>query len=73
MDYGVGQAFFTVSLNGCGMVVYGSYTDDKFDIVSSSFATALFDTLAAMLVAFMIMPAVFAFGLNPSSGHRFYL
>lgn len=64
----LGQAFFTVSLNGCGMVVYGSYTDDKFDIVSSSFATALFDTLAAMLVAFMIMPAVFAFGLNPSSG-----
>ena len=49
----LGQAFFTVSLNGCGMVVYGSYTDDKFDIVSSSFATALFDTLAAMLVAFM--------------------
>lgn len=64
----LGQAFFTVSLNGCGMIVYGSYTDDKFDIVSSSFATALFDTLAAMLVAFMIMPAVFAFGLNPSSG-----
>ena len=64
----LGQAFFTVSLNGCGMVVYGSYTDDNFDIVSSSFATALFDTLAAMLVAFMIMPAVFAFGLNPSSG-----
>lgn len=64
----LGQAFFTVSLTGCGMVVYGSYTDDKFDIVSASFNTALFDTLAALLAAFMIMPAVFAFGLDPAAG-----
>lgn len=64
----LGQAFFTVSLTGCGMVVYGSYTNDKFDIISSSFSTALFDTIAALLAAFMIMPAVFAFGLNPAAG-----
>lgn len=64
----LGQAFFTVSLSGCGMVVYGSYTDERFDIISSSFSTALFDTIAALLAAFMIMPAVFAFGLNPSAG-----
>ncbi|MGL4374230.1 MAG: sodium-dependent transporter [Turicibacter sp.] len=64
----LGQAFFSVSLSGCSMVVYGSYTDENFDIVSSSFKTAVFDTLAALLAAFMIMPAVFAFGLNPSAG-----
>lgn len=64
----LGQAFFTVSLTGCGMVVYGSYADDEFDIVSASFNTALFDTIAAMLAAFMIMPAVFAFGLDPAAG-----
>lgn len=64
----LGQAFFTVSLSGCGMVVYGSYTDEKFDIVSASFNTAFFDTLAALLAAFMIMPAVFAFGLDPAAG-----
>lgn len=64
----LGQAFFTVSLTGCGMVVYGSYTNEKFDIISSSFNTALFDTFAALLAAFMIMPAVFAFGLNPAAG-----
>ncbi|MEG1904802.1 MAG: sodium-dependent transporter [Bacteroidales bacterium] len=64
----LGQAFFTVSLTGCGMVVYGSYADDNFDIVSASFNTALFDTLAAMIAAFMIMPAVFAFGLDPAAG-----
>ncbi|HSQ90070.1 sodium-dependent transporter [Romboutsia sp.] len=64
----LGQAFFTVSLTGCGMVVYGSYTNDEFDIISSSFSTALFDTIAALLAAFMIMPAVFAFGLDPAAG-----
>lgn len=64
----LGQAFFTVSLTGCGMVVYGSYTDSRFDIIISSFSTALFDTIAALLAAFMIMPAVFAFGLDPSAG-----
>ncbi|MEG1615761.1 MAG: sodium-dependent transporter [Bacteroidales bacterium] len=64
----LGQAFFTVSLTGCGMVVYGSYADDNFDFVSASFNTALFDSLAAMIAAFMIMPAVFAFGLDPAAG-----
>ncbi|MGL4736015.1 MAG: sodium-dependent transporter [Cellulosilyticaceae bacterium] len=64
----LGQAFFTVSLNGCGMVVYGSYISEKFDIPSAALSTALFDTLAALLAAFMIMPAVFAFGLDPAAG-----
>lgn len=64
----LGQAFFTVSLTGCGMVVYGSYTNEKFNIISSAFNTVIFDTIAALLAAFMIMPAVFAFGLNPGAG-----
>ncbi|MEG0134197.1 MAG: sodium-dependent transporter [Terrisporobacter sp.] len=64
----LGQAFFTVSLNGCGMVVYGSYIDNKFDIPKSAFSTAILDTSAALLVSFVIMPAVFAFGLDPQAG-----
>nr|WP_207729582.1 sodium-dependent transporter [Clostridium chrysemydis] len=64
----LGQAFFTVSLNGCGMVVYGSYIGDDFDIPKSAFSTAILDTLAALLVSFVIMPAVFSFGLNPQAG-----
>ena len=64
----LGQAFFTVSLNGCGMVVYGSYISEHFDIPNAAISTALFDTLAALLASFMIMPAVFAFGLDPSAG-----
>ncbi|MGG5461932.1 sodium-dependent transporter [Clostridium sp. B9] len=64
----LGQAFFTVSLNGCGMVVYGSYINTDFDIPKSAVQTAIFDTIAALLASFMIMPAVFSYGLNPSSG-----
>lgn len=64
----MGQAFFTVSLTGCCMVVCGSYASEKFDIVNCAVSTTIFDTLAAILAAFMIMPAVFAFGLSPQGG-----
>lgn len=64
----LGQAFFTLSLNGCGMVVYGSYINDKFNIPSCAITTAIGDTLAALLASFMIIPAVFAFGLDVSAG-----
>lgn len=64
----LGQAFFTVSLNGAGMVVYGSYLKDTEDIPKASMQIAIFDTLSALLAAFVIIPAVFAFGLNPSAG-----
>jgi NSS family neurotransmitter:Na+ symporter len=64
----LGQAFFTVSLTGCGLVVYGSYIDEGFDIPKSSLQTAIFDTVAALLASFIIIPAVFAFGIAPDSG-----
>ncbi|MDZ4956958.1 sodium-dependent transporter, partial [Clostridium perfringens] len=64
----LGQAFFTVSLNGCGMVVYGSYIEKDMDIPRSAVSTAILDTISALLASFVIMPAVFAFGLDPMSG-----
>lgn len=64
----LGQAFFTVSLNGCGMVVYGSYIKRDVDIPRSALSTAILDTMAALLASFVIMPAVFAFGLDPMAG-----
>lgn len=64
----LGQAFFTVSLNGCGMVVYGSYIKKDFDIQKSALSTAILDTMAALLASFVIMPAVFSFGLDPMAG-----
>ena len=64
----MGQAFFSLSITGSGMIVYGSYLKKDEDIPKASINTAFFDTLAAMLAALAIMPAVFAFGISPQSG-----
>lgn len=64
----MGQAFFSLSITGSGMIVYGSYLGKDEDIPKASLSTALFDTCAAMVAALTIMPAMFAFGIEPTSG-----
>ncbi len=64
----MGQAFFSLSITGSGMIIYGSYLDKKENIVHSAGVTAFLDTCAAMLSGFAIIPAVFAFGMDPASG-----
>lgn len=64
----MGQAFFSLSITGSGMIVYGAYLKDDVDIPKASMQTALFDTVAAMLAALAIMPAVFSFDIDPVSG-----
>lgn len=66
--YALGQAFFSLSLAGSGTVVYGSYLKQNEDIVSSARNVAVFDTVAALLAAMVIIPAVFAFDLDVSAG-----
>lgn len=64
----MGQAFFSLSINGAGMLIYGSYMKKSEDIIHHSIMTAVLDTMAALLAGFAILPAVFAFGIAPSSG-----
>lgn len=64
----MGQAFFSLSITGSGMIVYGAYLKDDVDIPKASMQTAIFDTIAAMLAALAIMPAVFSFGIDLVSG-----
>ena len=64
----MGQAFFSLSITGSGMIVYGAYLKDDVDIPKASMQTAIFDTIAAMLAALAIMPAAFSFGIDPVSG-----
>ncbi|HSQ89717.1 sodium-dependent transporter [Romboutsia sp.] len=66
--YALGQAFFSLSLAGSGMVVYGSYLKRDIDIPSCAKNTAFFDTVAALIAGLVIIPAVFAFGLDPAAG-----
>lgn len=66
--YALGQAFFSLSLSGSGMLVYGSYLSRDMNIVDGAKKTVFFDTLAALTAALVIIPSVFAFGLDPASG-----
>lgn len=64
----MGQAFFSLSITGSGMIVYGAYLGKDADIPKAALQTAFFDTCAALLSALAIMPAVFSFGIDPTSG-----
>lgn len=66
--YALGQAFFSLSLAGSGTIVYGSYLKKSEDVVSSAKHVSFFDTCAGMLAALVIIPSVFAFGLDPAAG-----
>ena len=64
----MGQAFFSLSITGSGMIVYGAYLGKEADIPQASLRTAFFDTIAALLSGLAIMPAVFAFGVDVTRG-----
>ncbi len=66
--FALGQAFFSLSLAGNGTLIYGSYLSDKENVVSSAFQVALFDTLAAMLAALVIIPAMATTGSQLDQG-----
>lgn len=56
--YAFGQAFFSLSVAGTGSVIYGSYLPKSEDLPAAALQVALFDTLAALLAAFVIIPAM---------------
>lgn len=66
--YAMGQAFFSLSIAGNGTLIYGSYLSDSEDIPASARHVALFDTLAAMLAALVIIPAIATTGQKLSQG-----
>lgn len=66
--WAMGQAFFSLSIVGSGMLVYGGYLDDDEDVVKLAIRTALFDTTAAVVAALVIIPACFAYGQNVAAG-----
>lgn len=64
----MGQAFFSLSIGmGC-LITYASYFNDDVNIQKTALQVAVLDTLVAVLAGFMIFPAVFSFGIEPTSG-----
>lgn len=66
----MGQAFFSLSITGSGMIVYGAYLDKNEDIVGAAEDTAIFDTIAAMVAALVMIPACFAYNMDPAAGPK---
>ena len=66
--WAMGQAFFSLSVTGSGMVVYGAYLSKDEDVVGVAQHTALFDTIAAVVAALVIIPACFSYGLDVGAG-----
>ena len=64
----MGQAFFSLSITGSGMIVYGAYLDEKESVVPLGLKTAFFDTLAAFVAALVIIPACYSYGLTDQAG-----
>ncbi len=66
--WAMGQAFFSLSVTGSGMIVYGAYLSDNEDIVDGAKNTAIFDTIAALVAALVIIPACFAYNVDVGAG-----
>lgn len=64
----LGQAFFSLSLGFGTILTYASYVSKKENIMFQSAATAVSDLMFALIAGLAIMPAVFAFGLDPQAG-----
>jgi len=64
----LGQAFISLSLGFGVLLVYGSYFSPKENLFKAVYQIEIFDTLAAILSAAIILPAIFAVGLPPASG-----
>lgn len=66
--YALGMAFFTLSLGGAAMLVYGSYMPEETDIPQTALQTAGLDLLASVMCALFTIPAAFSLGINPQAG-----
>lgn len=66
----LGQSFFSLSLGMGIMVTYGSYIKKSQNMFKISGMVVVADMLIAVLCGLAIFPAVFSFGISPSSGYE---
>ncbi|MDR0978228.1 MAG: sodium-dependent transporter [Endomicrobium sp.] len=58
----LGQAFYSLSIMGSILIVYGSYARKSEDIIYSAKSVAVLSTLASVFACLAIIPAIFSFG-----------
>lgn len=62
------QAFFTLSLGIGSMAIFGSYLDKEHSLTGEALSIMLLDTFVALVAGLIVIPACFAFGVQPDSG-----
>lgn len=62
------QAFFTLSIGIGSMAIFGSYLDKSRSLSGEALNITILDTFVALLAGLIIIPACFAFGIEPGSG-----
>ncbi len=64
----LGQSFFSMSIGLGAMITYGAYLPKTENLFKISGYVAISDLTVAVLSGLAIFPAVFSFGINPTSG-----
>lgn len=62
------QAFFTLSVGMGSMEIFGSYLDKSRNLTGEALSVLGLDTLVALMAGIIIIPACFAYGVQPDSG-----
>lgn len=68
MYQAMSQAFFTLSVGMGGMAIFGSYIGRERSLLGESINVAALDTFVALCSGLIVIPACFAFGVDPGSG-----
>lgn len=62
------QAFFTLSLGVGIMALFGSYIDKRHTLVGGTANVIILDTVVAISAGLIVIPACFAFNVEPGQG-----
>ena len=62
------QAFFTLSIGIGSMLIFGSYLKKDRSLPGEAITVTLLDTSVALMSGFIIIPACFAYGIQPDAG-----
>lgn len=76
IDSGVGnaifaalsQAFFTLSIGIGAMLIFGSYLGRTRSLTGEAVNITILDTFVALTAGFIVIPACFAYGIEPGAG-----
>ena len=62
------QSFFSLSLGVGAMAIFGSYIGRSHTLLEEALNVAALDTVVALSAGLIVLPACFAFGIEPAQG-----